>query len=117
MKTLSLLSLLALCACKISSKSPKPASLYGTWQVASIATPERLATGEEMGNPQYTFQNNGYRIKAYLSPAFRDSVAFVLRGDSIFYPENPKLPPVKILKLQNDSLVLESPSALWRLYR
>jgi hypothetical protein len=79
----------------------------------------KIMPGAYMGYPQYEFNKEGKRIKTlHEEPAPPpEIVAYALRNDSIIYPNNPKLPAVKILKLTNDSLVLRSEKLDWHLYR
>lgn len=110
-------------ACKSKlSTTQQPAAfnielLYARWNVAYIATPDRTTTGQEMGEPHYEFTRDGKRIKSFDSPPHSEATRYEVRNDSIFYPENPKLPAVKIVKLSNDSLVLQSEKSDWHLYR
>ncbi len=97
-------------------KPIKPQLLIGRWKVACIETSERRTTGAEMGDPVYQFAK-GFRYKSFETPPHRDSVRYELKNDSIFYPDNNKLPAVKISKLSKDSLVLNSEKATWRLYK
>lgn len=90
--------------------------LYKKWQVRSIETPEKASTGKDMGDPFYEFTRTGERIKGFETPPHKESVRFERRADSIFYPDNPKLPAVRIVKISKDSLVLKSEKATWRLY-
>lgn len=111
-------------ACK-NTQSTTPAKpvalnlelLYARWNVAYIATPDRTTTGQEMGEPHYEFTRDGKRIKSFDSPPHNEATRYEVRNDSIFYPDNAKLPAVKIVKLSNDSLVLQSDKSDWHLYR
>jgi len=99
-----------------SNPKIKPELLAGRWKVAFIETSDKRASGKEMGDPIYEFAN-GYRYKIFETPPHRDSVRYELKNDSIAYPDNAKLPTVKISKLSKDSLVLVSEKAVWRLFK
>jgi hypothetical protein len=104
-------------SCKTKAKQAQSPSLLGRWEVHSIETPEQIVSGLAMGEPKYEFTAGGQRLKIYLEPPRCDSIAYERRGDSIFYPETPKIPAVKIQKLSRDSLVLINDKVIWRLYR
>ncbi len=106
-------------ACKNGQRSQtaiKSELLAGRWKVAFIETADKRASGAEMGDPIYEFAD-GFRYKIFETPPHRDSVRYELKNDSIAYPDNAKLPTVKISKLTKDSLVLVSEKAVWRLFK
>ncbi len=111
-------------ACTTSSTTTVPTKLfYGVWKVDAFKVREgdrlRIMPGAYMGNPQYEFNTEGKRIKTLNEePAPPpEIITYALRNDSIIYPENPKLPAVKILRLTKDSLILRSEKIDWHLYR
>lgn len=115
---LALVGLLAM-ACQ-SAKQQTPKALYGTWKVAYFRFKDgKVMPGALMGYPQYEFTKEGKRIKNLNEePAPPpEVVTYAVRNDSIFYPEHPKLPAVKIAKLTQDSLVLDSEKLTWHLYK
>ena len=107
----------ALCFLLFACQSSK--DLYGLWRVHYIQTKEQLITGKMMGNLQYEFTKEGKRVQTLdtIPKPPPDSITFKLGKKEISYPENPKLPTVKILKLTKDSLVLKSEKAEWHLYK
>ncbi len=120
--TLSAAALLCtlLFSCKASQPTVKEEHieqfLYRKWQVRSIETAGQASTGKDMGDPFYEFTRTNERIKGYETPPHKETVRFERRADSIFYPDNPKLPAVRISKISKDSLILQSEKAIWRLY-
>lgn len=107
-------------ACQATKKNTSSKELYGSWNVAFFRFHDgRIMPGALMGYPRYDFTEDGYRIKnlnEQPSPP-PDSVRYTVRNDSIFYPDRPKLPPVKIIRLTPDSLVLDSEKLTWHLYK
>lgn len=108
-------------ACKTQDKISKKdieSFLFQKWHVSSIATAKQTISGRDMGEPTYEFTRNYERIKAYTEPPKEEKVKFSIIGDSIAYPENPKLPVLHIQKLTKDSLILRNDSAqvVWNLY-
>lgn len=93
--------------------------LYGLWKVKSIETAAKIIGGEAMGNPQYEFTEGGERIKTLdTTPAPPpEKIKYKLEGDEISYPDNPKLPAVKITKLSKDSLILVNDKVIWTMYK
>ena len=117
--TLGLILALCCMACQ-TSKLTTPKALYGTWKVAYFRfTDGQVMPGALMGYPKYQFTEDGKRIKTLdEEPAPPpEEVVYAVRNDSIFYPERPKLPPVKIDKLTSDSLILQSEKLTWHLYK
>lgn len=112
-------ALLCLTACQ-ATKQATPKALHGTWQVAFFRFQDgRVMSGALMGYPQYQFTAMGHRIKTLNeepSPP-PDTVVYAVRNDSIYYPERPKLPPVQIIKLTTDSLILHNEKLTWHLYK
>lgn len=111
-------ALLALGACTGTQKIQTDL-LYGLWKVSFIETLEQRSPGVAMGNPQYEFTQDGKRIKTLntIPAPPPEAIAYKINKDSIFYPDNPKLPAVKIVKLSKDSLILKSEKAEWHLYK
>ncbi len=123
-KTILIVGLLiVITACQSSRSMVNTKLFYGIWKVDAFKFREgermKIMPGAYMGYPQYEFNKEGKRIKTlHEEPAPPpEIVAYALRNDSIIYPNNPKLPAVKILKLTNDSLVLRSEKLDWHLYR
>lgn len=118
-KTALLLTLLGLMACQ-ATKQTTPHPLHGVWKVAFFRFQDgRIMPGALMGYPQYEFTVLGNRIKTLNeepSPP-PDTVVYAMRNDSIYYPERPKLPAVKIIKLTSDSLILHNEKLTWHLYK
>lgn len=108
-------------ACKTQetiSKKDIERFLYQKWDVLFIKTPQNTISGIDMGSPTYEFNTNNERIKAYTEPPRSEKIKFLLKGDSISYPDNPKLPAVHIEKITKDSLILRNDSVqvVWSLY-
>lgn len=123
-KTILIVGLLiVITACQSSRSMVNTKLFYGIWKVDAFKFREgermKIMPGAYMGYPQYEFNKEGKRIKTlHEEPAPPpEIVAYALRNDSIIYPNNPKLPAVKILKLTKDSLVLRSEKLDWHLYR
>ncbi|MCP4441119.1 MAG: hypothetical protein GY810_19515 [Aureispira sp.] len=93
--------------------------LYGLWKVKSIETVQKIIGGEAMGNPQYEFTESGERIKTLntMPAPPPEKIKYLLSGDEITYPDNPKLPAVKIAKLSKDSLILMNDKVKWTMYK
>lgn len=121
--SLLLLPLLGLACYSSSSTTIHTKLFYGVWKVDAFKFREgervKIMPGAYMGYPQYEFNKEGKRIKTLNeqpSPP-PEIVSYELRKDSLIYPENPKLPAVKILRLTKDSLILRSEKLDWHLYR
>lgn len=93
--------------------------LHGLWKIEYIKTPTQTMPGKAMGNPQYEFTKDGYRIKTLntMPAPPPDSVSYKVEDKKISYPSNPKLPNVEITLLTKDSLVLKNEKVEWRLYK
>ena len=98
----------------VSCSPIKKDLLYGTWKVESITTAERKATGEEMGNPVYTFTKEGKRVKTIIG--HDEAVDYQLKKGEISYPGS-KLPSSKVKELTAKKLVLKNETAEWVLYK
>lgn len=124
-KAIFFVSLLLLGAACQSSRNTtiKTKLFYGIWKVDAFKFREgermKIMPGAYMGYPQYEFNKEGKRIKTLNEePAPPpEIVTYILRNDSIVYPDHAKLPAVQILKLTKDSLVLRSEKLDWHLYR
>ena len=92
--------------------------LFQKWDVAFIYTANRTTTGLEMGEPTYEFTTNYERIKAYTEPPKEEKIKFQIKKDSLFYPENPKLPAMHIQKVTKDTLILHNDkiNVTWHLF-
>jgi hypothetical protein len=109
------------CQTKKNIVQPKPKInidlLYQIWDVESITLDGgKTSTGLDMGNPQYEFTRDGNRIKSYTNPPHTEIVTFIVRNDSILYTTEKPLPPVAILELTADKMILKSEKAEWKLY-
>lgn len=100
------------------SKNKYQKELIAKWEVIAFRFHDgRVMPGEYMGYPCYEFTENGYRVKTLNekpSPP-PDSIRFAIKGDSIWYPEKPKFPAMKIVKLKADTLVLSNDKLSWYL--
>lgn len=120
------LFILLFVACKTTNDTtPKDKGLnlewfYGVWKVTAFRFHDgRVMPGPYMGNPQYEFDKDGKRTKTLNEePAPPpEIVEYKLEGDSISYPNKPKFPGMKIMKLTQDSMVLRTAKLSWYLHR
>ncbi|MCH2023614.1 MAG: hypothetical protein MK207_14145 [Saprospiraceae bacterium] len=105
---------------KIQNRSTDINLLFGLWKVTAFRFNDgRVMLGEYMGNPEYEFTKEGNRIKTLNTepapPA--ESVEYKIEGDSIKYPQKPKFPNMKIVKLSKDTLVLSNKTLSWYLHK
>jgi hypothetical protein len=115
---LGIFVLLGLWSCRVQ-KGIDISLLYGEWNVESIKTMDREMSGQTLGLPAYKFSKDGKRTHTLKSIAKASAkvVKYEVSDSTIIYPENPKLPSVRIVRLTRDTLVLENAKVKWILFK
>ncbi len=124
---LVILATLFLVACSSTKGTPKRKGkeqslekiIVGVWEMIAIRFHDgRVMVGEYMGYPHYAFSAEGKRIKTLETqpapPA--EIVNYQIKGDSLFYPDT-KYPPMRIIRVANDTLTLTNSKLSWHLVR
>lgn len=94
--------------------------LIGKWDVLAFRFHDgRVMPAEYMGYPYYEFTSDGKRIKRLKeqpSPP-PEVITYAIKADSIWYPDKPTFPAMKVEKFKNDTLVLTNHTLSWYLLR
>lgn len=93
--------------------------LYGEWNVETIKTMDREMSGKMLGLPAYEFSKDGKRKHSLKSISKQEAkvIKYEVSDSTILYPENPKLPSVRIVRLTRDTLILENARVKWILFK